>query len=80
MFRIYGLLFLVCLDWQGYACLSGGVGVFDGGVSEVSCGEGLGAIPSCIMWLIWSEQNCLLFEELERSLVEIKSIFVKINV
>lgn len=42
MFRIYGLLFLVCLDWQGYACLSGGVGVFDGGVSEVSCGEGLG--------------------------------------
>jgi hypothetical protein len=42
MFRIYGLLFLVCLDWQGYACLSGGVGVFDGGVSEVSRGEGLG--------------------------------------
>ena len=35
-----------------------------------------GLIPSCIMWLIWRERNHCLFEDLELTPLELKSILL----
>lgn len=34
------------------------------------------ATSRCIMWLIWREQNILIFDGVERAVLELKSIFV----
>ena len=34
------------------------------------------ASSHCIMWLIWREQNIIIFNGVERAVLELKSIFV----
>jgi hypothetical protein len=36
-----------------------------------------GAIPSCIMWIIWQERNRRISKDLEKSTVELKSILLQ---
>ena len=33
-------------------------------------------IPLCIMWCIWTERNARCFEDKERTMVELKNVFL----
>ena len=31
-------------------------------------------VPGCLMWIVWTEQNCSLFEDIEKSLDHLKDL------
>ena len=35
------------------------------------------ATPHCLMWTIWSERNCRTFEDEEKSVQDIKNLFLR---
>ena len=47
-----------------------------GGVRCHTAASIWGAIPHCIVWTIWREQNNRIFEGEERSIIELKCIFI----
>jgi hypothetical protein len=70
---IYGLFgvywVMPCSVWDMLACWMGGFGRGVGGVWK--------AVPLCIMWCIWREQNAWFFEGKEMSMAKLKYLFLK---
>lgn len=69
---VFGVLFVRSL--LGYASTRVFAGLLDGGAWEISL---WGAVPLCIIWIIWKERNQRTLEGIEHSPMELKLFLLR---
>ena len=86
LLRIYGLWFWVYLELLGLCCtlfwvmlhtVLGLLGCWQGNFGCHRNGYIWSIIPHCLMWCLWRERNSRCFEDIERSIPNLKLLFFR---